>query len=125
MYPLARGVPQIPSTITWKLVSVVTCTNGRRLLGSRDCSPPITVHLGLAEVPAGAVAVAESPDRGHHQLVTPATSVTPLSTAAHDIKSRCSRVDGPGPDGEGAEVGAASVHDWLVHVVPAQYCVSI
>ena len=102
-------------------MSVVTCTNGRRLLGSRDCSPPITAHLGLAEVPAGAVAVAESPDRGHHQLVTPATSVTPLSAAAaHDISSRCSRVDGPGPDGEGAEVGAARVDDWLVHVVPAQ-----
>ena len=108
-------------------MSVVTCTNGRRLLGSRDCSPPITAHLGLAEVPAGAVAVAESPDRGHHQLVTPATSATPLSATAttHDIKSSHSRVDGPGPDGEGAEVGAARVHDGLVHVVPAQYRVSI
>ena len=87
-------------------------------------SPPITAHLGLAEVPAGAVAVAESPDRGHHQLVTPATSATPLSATAttHEIKSSNSRVDGPGPDGEGAEVGAARVHDGLVHVVPA-HCI--
>ena len=33
MYPLARGVPQIPSTITWKLVSVVTWPMGEGYRG--------------------------------------------------------------------------------------------
>ena len=71
-----------------------------------DLEASIGGDLGLAKVPAGAVTIAESPHRSHHQLVT--------------------RVDGPGPDRQGAQVRAAGVHDGLVHVIPVictVYCV--
>ena len=65
-------------------------------------------------MPAGSVTIAESPHRGHHQLVTPGRKTHPHQS----LICVSSRVDGPGPDGERAEVGAAGVHDGLVHVVP-------
>ena len=71
-----------------------------------DLEAGVGGDLGLAKMPAGSVTIAESPHRGHHQLVT--------------------RVDGPGPDCQGAQVGAAGVHNGLVHVVPVMcnvYCV--
>ena len=63
-----------------------------------DLEGGVRAHLRLAEVPGGAVAVTESPDGRHHQLIA--------------------GVDSPGPDGEFAQVGPGGVHDGLVHEVP-------
>ena len=57
--------------------------------------------------------IAESPHRGHHQLVTPEHH-----THHQHIARDNSRVNGPGPDGQSAEVGAARVHNGFIHVIP-------
>ena len=70
-------------------------------LTTSDLETGVGGDLGLAKMPAGAVTIAESPHRGHHQLVT------------------C--VNGPGPDCQGAKVGATGVHNRLVHVIPGEH----